>query len=229
MDILVLGERKRAEELMLRIPKHHQVRYSTNINDASLPKFNIIFDLNFDDDANNLQYYSYQRNKIVIVGAVKTQLSAALFNFRGDVKCNIIGMNTLPGFINRDYMELSSIAPDTQAPLLEHLSRELEWPHKLVDDRVGMVTPRVVFMIINEACYTLQEGTAGIEDIDKAMKLGTNYPLGPFEWADKIGVGEVYEVLSSLYEDTHDERYKICPLLKTKFMRRQTFYSPAIC
>jgi 3-hydroxybutyryl-CoA dehydrogenase len=87
-----------------------------------------------------------------------------------------------------------------------------------------MIKPRVIFMIINEACYTLQEGTASIEDIDKSMKLGTNYPFGPFEWCDKIGVTHVFETLNAIYDDTRDERYKICPLLKHKYLRNETFY-----
>lgn len=223
MDILVLGDKPRADELMKRIPKRHQVRHSTNINDASLPKFNVIFDLNFDDDDNNLQYYSYQRNKIVVVGAVKLQLAEAVFNFHGTMRCNLIGMNTLPTFIDRDHMELS-LCNGQGMDDVQKLSEELEWEYKLVVDRVGMVTPRVVFMIINEACYTLQEGTAGVADIDTAMKLGTNYPMGPFEWADKVGIGEVYETLSAIYEDTKDERYKICPLLKTKYLLKESFY-----
>ena len=80
-------------------------------------------------------------------------------------------------------------------------------------------------MIINEACYTLQEGTATMSDIDISMKLGTNYPFGPFEWADKIGIKNVYEILENLYNDTKDERYKICPLLKTHYLLKQNFYN----
>ena len=223
MDILVLGDEARAHELMKRIPKRHQVRFSTNINDASFPKYNLIFDLNFDEDPINLQYYSYLRNKIVVVGAVKTQLAEALANFRGELKCKMLGMNTLPGFLDRDLMELSLLKEDDKT-LADQLKEELDWDYKIVSDRVGMVTPRVVFMIINEACYTLQEGTASVNDIDTGMKLGTNYPYGPFEWADRIGVKDVYQTLAALYADTHDERYKICPLLKTKYLKRESFY-----
>jgi len=94
----------------------------------------------------------------------------------------------------------------------------MNWDFKWVESRVGLVTPRVVFMIINEAYYTLQEGTASKEDIDAGMKLGTNYPYGPFEWAEKAGIQNVYETLHALYEDTREERYKICPLLKTAYL-----------
>ena len=89
-----------------------------------------------------------------------------------------------------------------------------EW----VGSRVGLVTPRILCMIINEAFYTLQEGTANRRDIDAAMKLGTNYPLGPFEWCDMIGIDKVYRLLESVYADTKEERYKICPLLKTTYL-----------
>lgn len=223
MDILVLGDEARAQELMKRIPKRHQVSFSTNINDASFPKYNLIFDLNFDDDPINLQYYSYLRNKTVVVGAVKTQLADALSGFHGELKCNLIGMNTLPGFMDRDLMELSLVNSEDKH-IAELLKTELDWEYKLVEDRVGMVTPRVVFMIINEACYTLQEGTASVADIDTGMKLGTNYPYGPFEWADKVGVEDVYETLAAIYNDTKDERYKICPLLKTHYLKKASFY-----
>ncbi|MDX5437551.1 MAG: 3-hydroxyacyl-CoA dehydrogenase family protein, partial [Pontibacter sp.] len=84
-------------------------------------------------------------------------------------------------------------------------------------------TPRMICMIINEACYTLQEQTASIPDIDQGMKLGTNYPKGPFEWANQIGVQNVYRVLQAVYEDTKEERYKICPLLKTNYLKGETF------
>ena len=98
--------------------------------------------------------------------------------------------------------------------VLEEICKKLGTLFQLVDDRVGLVTPRVICMIINEAYYTLEEGTASRTDIDLAMKLGTNYPLGPFEWSQKIGIKHVYELLEAVYKDTGDERYKICPLLK---------------
>jgi len=73
-------------------------------------------------------------------------------------------------------------------------------------------------MIINEAYYAVLEGTATREDVDLAMKLGLNYPFGPFEWSNRIGVKHVYELLEAVYEDTRDERYKICPLLKKEYL-----------
>jgi 3-hydroxybutyryl-CoA dehydrogenase len=71
-------------------------------------------------------------------------------------------------------------------------------------------------MIINEAYYTLEEGTANRGDIDLAMKLGTNYPYGPFEWAQRIGIHHLVKLLDALHQDTHDERYKVCNLLRNE-------------
>ncbi|WP_234996911.1 3-hydroxyacyl-CoA dehydrogenase family protein [Hymenobacter roseosalivarius] len=124
--------------------------------------------------------------------------------------------------MNRPLLEVSSPNPEN-APQLAETCAALGTDYRVVQDRVGLVTPRVICMIINEACYTLQEGTASIQDIDKSMKLGTRYPRGPFEWANLIGVSRVYEVLKALWEDTHEERYKVCPLLKSMYLRGEQF------
>jgi 3-hydroxybutyryl-CoA dehydrogenase len=85
---------------------------------------------------------------------------------------------------------------------------------EVVSDVVGMVTPRVLAMLINEAAFTLQEGIATASDIDTAMKLGTNYPFGPLEWADMIGIDLVLSLLDALYTEYKQERYRACPLLR---------------
>ena len=77
-----------------------------------------------------------------------------------------------------------------------------------------MVFPRIVCQIINEAAFALQEEIASPQDIDLAMKLGANYPLGPIEWADRIGMQQVYAVLSALHRDLGADRYRISPLLR---------------
>ena len=79
--------------------------------------------------------------------------------------------------------------------------KKIEW----VDDIVGFITPRVISMIINEAFISLKEGVSTKEEIDIAMKLGTNYPYGPFEWAEKIGVGKIEILLEKLSKQK--ERY----------------------
>jgi 3-hydroxybutyryl-CoA dehydrogenase len=121
--------------------------------------------------------------------------------------------------LNRDLLEVS-VRVEADSSELQRISELLQTDFVVVADRVGLVTPRVICMIINEAYYTVQEGTATKMDIDIAMKLGTNYPLGPFEWAKKIGIENVYHVLDAVYQDTKDERYKICPLLKKEYLNQ---------
>ncbi|PTQ52327.1 MAG: 3-hydroxybutyryl-CoA dehydrogenase [Hydrogenibacillus schlegelii] len=83
-----------------------------------------------------------------------------------------------------------------------------------VGDEVGLAFPRVLAMIINEAAFALMEGVATAEDIDRAMRLGTNYPEGPLAWADRIGLDEVQAVLRGLYRAFGEDRYRPAPIFR---------------
>lgn len=188
-------------------------------------EFDAVFDLNFDEGKDTLSTYSrVGESTPVFVSSAKKQLARMQLEFGQKVTFPLFGLNALPSFINRSRAEVSALTDSSQS-LLKNIMGRLGWEYILVEDRVGLVTPRVVCMIINEACYTLQEGTARMRDIDTSMRMGTNYPYGPFEWADKIGVKDVYELLDAVYADTHDERYKICTLLKTRYLKAESFYA----
>ena len=75
------------------------------------------------------------------------------------------------------------------------------------------VALRVISCIINEAYLALSEGVATAEDIDQAMKLGANYPKGPFEWTNEIGPNQILQTLDSLRK-THGEAYLAAPTLR---------------
>ncbi len=76
------------------------------------------------------------------------------------------------------------------------------------------VYPRIVAMLVNEAAVAIAEGVASAGDIDTAMKLGVNYPQGPLELADEIGLGEILAVLEALQAEYGDDRYRPAPLLR---------------
>ncbi|MBX7204066.1 MAG: 3-hydroxyacyl-CoA dehydrogenase [Bacteroidia bacterium] len=215
MNILATGETSRIEELKLKISSDHilTVKPRNEISGDKLADFDIIFDLNFDDNP-DWKLYSAFKGKALFLNSVKIQLAA----FPVHPYTVVIGLNALPTFLNRPLAEVSLQDKEKQKQLAA-VMKELNWNYRLVEDRAGMVTPRLVFMIVNEAFYTVQEGTATKEDIDMGMKLGTNYPMGPFEWCKKAGIKNVYETLDAVYLDTRDERYKICPLLKTEYLK----------
>jgi 3-hydroxybutyryl-CoA dehydrogenase len=81
------------------------------------------------------------------------------------------------------------------------------------------VALRVISCIVNEAFLTLSEGVATAEDIDRAMKLGANYPKGPFQWADEIGTDRILNTLDSL-RTTHGDAYLAAPQLRRRATER---------
>ena len=202
------------------------VSYSWAQDNTAHEQFDIFVDLDFDDHTNRLASYAKNTHTLFLLGAAKVNLEAAFnlanlsWNNAIEQGNKIIGINAMNTFIERNTLECSnplSIQNNeirTAAEALGYSSIEI------VNSRVGMITPRVVCMIINEAYYTVQEGTANRSDIDQAMKLGTNYPKGPFQWCEEIGIKDVYEMLDALYNDTHEERYKICSLLKQEYLVR---------
>jgi len=81
-----------------------------------------------------------------------------------------------------------------------------------VKESPGFVTSRINALIGNEAFYMLQEGIASARDIDKALKLGLNYPMGPFEMIDLVGLDTRLSILNFLHQSL-GEKYRPCPLL----------------
>ena len=81
------------------------------------------------------------------------------------------------------------------------------------EDFPAFIVNRVLLPMINEAIYTLHEGVASVADIDNAMKLGANHPLGPLELADFIGLDTCLSIIRVLNEGFADTKYRPCPLL----------------
>lgn len=81
-------------------------------------------------------------------------------------------------------------------------------------DRAGFVVNRILLPMINEAVFALDEGVARAEEIDEAMKLGANHPIGPLALADLIGLDVVQDILDALYREFGDPKFRAAPLLR---------------
>lgn len=217
MNILVRGNHENIVEFS---SKFKALEFDTDEDyrpEYELSSYEIVFDFLIDESPENLGMYENHEQLTVFVNVVKSSL-LEYSNYLGHkFKCTFIGFNGLPTFFDRDVLEITTLKEKDHLKVRD-IADQLKFEYIIVDDRVGMVTPRVICMIINEAYYTVQDGTADRTAIDYAMKLGMNYPYGPFEWAAKIGIRQVYETIEAVYHDTHDERYKICPLLKKDYL-----------
>lgn len=130
-------------------------------------------------------------------------------------QARLLGIAALPGLLQGGLMELAPAsgaqggAVDEALKFVSLLGKE----SAIVQDSPGMVMPRILCMLVNEAYFALGEHAAERDDIDTAMRLGTNYPRGPVEWGDRIGLEQVCAVLAGLRRYFGEERYKAAPLL----------------
>jgi len=121
---------------------------------------------------------------------------------------NFLRINGWNGFLSRRAWEVAGTVNDTVKEMFAALNRQ----YIVVADEPGLAAARTIAMIINEAYFALGESVSTKAEIDTAMKLGTNYPYGPFEWAEKIGIGNIYTLLLAL--NKKDNRYLPAPLLQ---------------
>ena len=136
-----------------------------------------------------------------------------------------------------DRMKLIEVIAGVNTPAetveaIKKISVEIGKTPVQVNEAAGFVVNRILIPMINEACFIYQEGLASVEDIDTAMKLGANHPMGPLALGDLIGLDIVLDVMEVLYTETGDSKYRPCTLLK-KMVRagklgqktKQGFYS----
>ncbi len=100
---------------------------------------------------------------------------------------------------------------DTLAAVVE-VGKRMRKEVVVIKESPGFITSRINAMIGNEAFYMLQEGIASAEDIDKALKLGLNHPMGPFELVDLVGLDTRLHILEYLHKSL-GEKFRPCPLL----------------
>ena len=161
-----------------------------------------VIDLLFEYSGYDVSHLNNYLTKPVFVNSMNKTIT--------EIGLPFIRINAWPGFLKRNTAEVSiadEVNKNKTEKILSLLNRKAEW----VPDIKGFVSSRVVSMIINEAYFTLEENVSTKEEIDIAMKLGTNYPYGPFEWSKKIGLKNIAGLLTEL--SITEKRYEPASLL----------------
>lgn len=216
MKILIIGNEPCAEELKTQLPASNGLSiYSSNTYAGE--KVDLIFLMH---NALEVSLADMPIDTFVIASSVIQTLASIPNKSHSDAWC---GMNLLPGFIS---MPLKEVCGSPNALLkFDAISHQFGWKYKVVPDTPGFIALRVLSMIINEAVATFAENTASVEDIDIAMKLGTNYPIGPMAWCDKIGADVIALTLQHLFKQTGNPRYIANKLLLDMAKDGKSFYS----
>jgi 3-hydroxybutyryl-CoA dehydrogenase len=213
MNILVIGNEVNRVEIAKKFGTQHTYNFAESLTELTpIQEAEVVFDFISETAPDTLKVYE-QISASVFLDTTLSSLSEIIAE--ADLKKLIFGFCGLPTFVSRDLLEVC-INNESDEVTLNEVCRMLNTKYSLVKDQIGFITPRIICMIINEAYFTVEEGTATREDIDLAMKLGTNYPFGPFEWAGKIGRQNVVNVLDTVHRVSNDVRYEVCPLLRTE-------------
>lgn len=211
MKIIVLGTPEQQEELRKKnLPEGAEVFFVSTLEafKNTNPSF-IIFDLSFEPTPERIELLTSLNKPVIINSVVNTLKGLGLPD-------NFIRINAWPGFLSRDITEVA-IGFNAQKEFVQTLFQLLNWQYQLTPDTPGMLSARVIAMIVNEAYFALGEKVSTKQEIDIAMKLGTNYPYGPFEWSKKIGLKNIYKLLQKL--SNTGKRYNIAPLLEKEALQ----------
>ena len=149
-------------------------------------------DLDFTPDKSRIKALGLLLPSMVMVNSVVYTIAEIGYPF--------IRINGWPGFLEREVHELV-VSDDAMRQNIGRFYESSDRVCRLSPDVPGMITPRILSAIINEAWYTWEAGVSTKEEIDTAMKLGTNYPYGPFEWSERLGLSEIGELLKTMSND----------------------------
>ena len=195
MKIAVLGDDDQWEELTKDIQSVNWERISSLNENLSLADAYVIL------SEPDITAFKNIKKPILLNAVIHTlkELNAT---------SNVIRINGWKGFLLRKQWDIAGIVNEEAAEVFSMMQKQIS----VVADEPGLLAARPIAMIINEAYFALEQGVSTKSEIDTAMKLGTNYPFGPFEWAGIIGLHNIYNLLHLL--SCTDTRYTPSSLLK---------------
>jgi len=215
MKIAAIGGTEIIEELKLKTKDlaGAQLLLAKNVNElVEIHDADVYFDFDFTMNDDRIHQLEKLLPKPVFINAV--------INTLAEIGRPFFRINAWPTFLNRKILEVSVLEGSMEN--LKKCMEDFGWQYQIVPDLPGMISSRIIAMIINEAYYTREDGTSGEDDIDIAMKLGTNYPYGPFEWSQKIGLKNIFLLLETLGKT--DKRYIVSTLLREEVLQSSGDY-----
>ena len=129
---------------------------------------------------------------------------------------NVIGMHFMNPVPVMQLVEIirGAATSDATYQTTRALAQKMGKTTVVSKDFPGFIVNRILIPMLNEACFALMEGVGSVQDIDTAMKLGTNQPMGPLQLADFIGLDTVLYIAEVLHKGLGDDKYRPCPLLR---------------
>jgi 3-hydroxybutyryl-CoA dehydrogenase len=210
MTVAILTDEVLKQELLVKkLPEGVTIVWADSVRALTIADADVYIDLLFEPDVERTQHLKKLLPKPVIVNSVSYTTKK--------IGADFIRINAWPGLLQRPVTEVA-FAPAINEAIVKDIFDQLQWNYVVAPDIAGMITARVLATIINEAYYTLGDRVSTREEIDIAMKLGTSYPYGPFEWSAKIGLKRIYELLTEL--TNVDKRYTPAPLLLEEAQRK---------
>jgi 3-hydroxybutyryl-CoA dehydrogenase len=200
MQIAVITNDALKKELTVSAMPETGVSWLNDLSDLS--GYDVIVDLEYENLQERKSILCASNAKLVIINSVEHELAECDPSF--------VRINAWPTFLKGNIVEASSLNENNRMiaeHALAYFNKKIEW----LPDISGFVTPRVISMIINEAYIALGENVSTKNDIDIAMKTGTNYPYGPFEWSQLIGLNKIASLLKKMAGK--ENRYQPSPLL----------------
>jgi 3-hydroxybutyryl-CoA dehydrogenase len=200
---ILANELTRAEIQRKGIPPGIEITWVDSLSSLRMTEADAWFDLQFRNDPERTA--QLKGLNPLFIGAIEVTTKS--------LPQNSIRINSWPGMIERSIVEIAS-GNENNIKEAASILNELKWAFEVTPDIPGFISARVLAEIINEAYFTLEAGTSTKKEIDTAMKLGTNYPNGPFQWCEIIGIKNVYDLLLEI--SVTDDRYIPNTVLKSE-------------
>jgi 3-hydroxybutyryl-CoA dehydrogenase len=220
MTVAILANAEQKEEWLSKAYSQEvKLVWASNPTELLDQKADAYFNLLFQTGRYNIHEYAQLKVPLFINEVIHP--FAALAGFDMKLPFPLVRLNAWPGFLKRQVVEVAT-ANKEDAIVAEHVFLKLGLKSKWVPDIPGLITARIIAMLINEAYFTLEQEVSTKKEIDIAMKLGTNYPYGPFEWSDIIGLDKIFSLLTEMSKT--DKKYQPSDLLRKEAEQQTTWH-----